>query len=179
MLEDPTQIWILGAIATTFAGVVWHQTASRPAFFAMIGCIAFTLLGTLVEYLWVTPREEVDLTLRDIMQSAEANDVRGVVGFLAPSATDTKKLAEDLMPRLDIKQARIISSVEISLDRESDPTAATAKFRGRFQALDKSRGIQGTKPLPIEVNLIRDGERWLVESFTSPEDIRSQAARLR
>ncbi len=179
LFEDPTYIWIVGAVVVTFAAVIWSQSASRAAFFGMIGAAILTLLCVAVEWLWVTPREEIRLTLGDVMESIEANDMPGVLSYLSPSATESRSLVEDLMPKLDIKKARVISGVEISLDSDENPKSAQATFRGLFQALHKSAGVQGAKPLEVEVTFVRDGERWLIESYTSPEDFRSQAAKLK
>ncbi len=179
LLEDPTYIWIIGATALTFAAVVWQQSASRAAFFGIVAAGVLTLACVAFEWLWVTPREELRLTLGDVMESIEANDMEGVLSYMSPTATESQRLVTDLMPKLDIKKARAISGVEITLDNDAHPSTGTAKFRGLFQALHKSTGVQGAKPLEVEVTFVRDGERWLVESYASPEDFRSQAAKLK
>jgi hypothetical protein len=82
-----------------------------------------------------------------------------------------------LMPELDIEKANIMSEIEITLDDEKNPTRATAKFRGFFHAKHTS-GMAGGRPFPVEVDLVREDNKWLIESFRSDDDFEVQAARL-
>ena len=71
----------------------------------------------LTSWLIETPREAVERSLYDLAATVEANDVKGALGYLAPSAdAQLRKDVETLMPLVRIDRARIIGTPEIVLE---------------------------------------------------------------
>lgn len=177
LFENPIPMLMIGAVLLTFTGVLYYSTRSVGSFVASVLVVVLTLSGLVMEQIVFTERELVEVALANITDAAEENDLERVLSCLSPTATRTKAMAEKLMPELKIEKANIMSEIEISLDDEKNPTRATAKFRGFFQAQHNS-GFAGGKPFPVEVELVRDEHRWLIEEFSSTMDFESQAAKL-
>src|SRR5690606_2539483 len=109
-----------------------------------IGIVLLLTLGGLLTEWWIeTPREQVATTLQQLLDEIETNDLPGVLSYLSPNAGDVRSDAETLMPKLKIDRANSAGEVEITLDDESNPTEATAKFKGFIVATDISSGIRG------------------------------------
>lgn len=178
LFENPIPLLMVGAVLFTFVAVLHYSTRSLGSFIGMILVGVCMLSGLVMEQLVYTEREQVEVVLSGITDAAEANDQARVLSFLSPTADETRKMVEKLMPQFEIEKANIMSDIEITLDDEKAPTSAVARFRGFFYANHKG-GMAGGKPFPVEVELRKQDNRWLIESFTSTsEDFESEAARL-
>lgn len=177
LFENPIPLLMVGAVVLTFTGVLYYSTRSVGSFVASVLVIVLTLSALVMEQIVFTERELVEVALANITEAAEENDLERVLSCLSPTATRTQKMAKRLMPELKIQKANIMSEIEISLDDEKNPKHATAKFRGFFQAQHKS-GLAGGKSFPVNVELVRDEHRWLIEDFSSTANFEVQAAKL-
>src|SRR5437762_8109167 len=136
LAENSLAIWMIGAIALTMALIVYFQTRTNGALFGVAGVILVTAALLLVSWLIETPREAVERSLYELAATVEANDVKGALGYLAPSAApQLRKDIETLMPLVRIERARIIGSPEIELEAGPNPTTATVKCRGVILAV--------------------------------------------
>ena len=179
LLENPLPIWTAGAIGLTLTAIVYFARRSPGSQIAVAVVVAATLVGVLVEWLVETPREQAHRTLLDVLDAVETNDLPAVLAHLSPQASVARSDAETLMPRLEIERANTAGAVEITLDDETDPTQATARFRGLIVATDKQSGIRGAYHDGVTVVFERAGDRWLVRECLPERDWRSEAARLR
>jgi hypothetical protein len=168
LAENALPIWVCGAIALTMAVVVFQPTRSNAALLGIISVIAVTALLLLIERFWITPREAVERTLYELADAVEANDVSKTVSFLATNADPAiRSDVETLMPLVEIERANIIGTPVIELGPGNEPTAATAKLQGIIVARIKRNGMKGGQEDELTLSLVRNGERWLVESYTS------------
>jgi len=166
LAENALPIWMGGAVALTMALVVYFQTRTNRALAGVGVVVAVTAALLVAERLMETPREAVERTLYELAATVEANDVPGALAFLAPTAAQgIRKDIETLMPLVRIERARIIGTPQIEVDDSGD--AATVRCRGVILAVNKRDGMKGGADDQLTMNWIRDGDRWLVESYTS------------
>src|SRR6188768_1040699 len=135
--ENPLTICMIGAVALAMALFVWFQTRTNGALYGVLGVTLLVAVLALTSWLIETPREAVERTLYELAATVEANDVKGTLGFLAPSANpELRKDVETLMPLVQIDRARIVGETEIELEGAKND-AATVKCRGVVFAVQK------------------------------------------
>lgn len=178
LFENPIPMLMAGIVLLTFSGVMYFTTRSVGSFLACVIIAVLTISGLVMEQIVYTPREQVEVALAGITNAAEENDMAQVLSWLSPTATKTRSMVEKLMPEFKVENANIISDIVITLDDEKNPQHATARFDGFFSATHKS-GIRGGERFPVEVELVRDEHRWLIEDFHSDRDFEAEAAKLR
>ena len=178
LFENPTVMVMVGLVLLTFSGVLYYSTKSVGSFVATVIIAVLLLCGLVMEQLVFTPREMVEATVSGICDAAEANDIERVRAFLAPSATETRKMVDSIMPRVEVEKANVFSEMEIDIDDPKNPKKATVRFEGFFQGKLKSSSTPGAGRFPVTVELIWDGQRWLIESFRSDRDFEREAAKL-
>jgi hypothetical protein len=168
LAENALPIWVCGAIALTMAFIVFQQTRTNTALLGMVAVIAVTAILLLIERLWETPREAVERTLYELAAAVEANDVPTTLSYLATSAdADIRSDVETLMPLVEIDRANILGTPQIEMASGDDPTTATARIRGIIVARIKRSGMKGGQEDELTLSLVRSGEHWLIESYTS------------
>lgn len=178
LFENPIPLLMVGIVLLTFSGVLYFTTRSIGSFLACVIIAVLTISALVMEQIVYTPREQVEVALAGITNAAEENDMQQVLSYLSPTATRTRSMVEKLMPIIDVQQANIISDIDITLDNEKNPTHATARFDGFFHGKHKS-GMPGGGKFPVEVELVLDEHRWLIEDFHSDRDFEAEAAKLR
>jgi hypothetical protein len=179
LFESMLPVLVAGAIGLTIAVMVYLSTGTRGSQIAIGVVVALTLAGLLAEWWIETPREQVATTLQQLLDAIETNDVPGVLSYLSPQAGDVRSDAETLMPKLEIERANSAGEVEITLDNESNPTEATAKFEGFIVATDISSGMRGGYNDGVTVIFERAGDRWLVRECIPEVDWRREASKLK
>ena len=146
---------------------------------AMAAIAALVGLLSLVELLLVTPREAVDLTLREIARAVEANDQAATLSYIYPLATETRADVEALMPRVEIFTARVTDTPRIEVNQNTSPMEAVANFRAFIEATVKKGGMKGVYFDEIQVRLVHSEDRWLIRDYTPAEPwrVKRNAAR--
>jgi hypothetical protein len=166
LAENALPIWVVGAIALTMALMIYFQTRNPKAFFGAGLVVLVTAALLVAERLMETPREAVERTLYELAATVEANDIPGTLAYLAPSAdSNIRTDVETLMPLVEIERARIIGTPQIEV--EPSGQTATAQLRGLILATVKQSGMKGGQDDELTLMLVRRGERWLVEDYTS------------
>jgi hypothetical protein len=165
LAENAIVIWMCGAVLVTMCGIVYYQTKAGTALLAMLVAVLATASLLVAERLIETPREAVDRTLQELADTIEANDLPGVLTFLAPSATTVRSDAETLMPLVKVNKANIIGTPEITLDLAAQPPTATAVCQGFIDATLKKNGMKGGHLDRVTIEYVLDGDRWLIESY--------------
>jgi hypothetical protein len=164
LAENSLPIWMGGAVAFTMALVVYLQTRGNTALLSMVAIVALVATLLVTERLIETPSEAVERTLYELAATVEANDVAGALRFLAPSAQGRiRKDIETRMPLVKIERARVIGAPHIQV--EADSSKATVQCRGLVIATDKRNGIKGAAEDELLIKWVRQGERWLVQSY--------------
>jgi hypothetical protein len=150
------------------AVVVFQQTRSNSALLGIMTVIAITASLLLIERFWETPREAIERTLYELADAVEANDVPKTLTYLATNADPAiRSDVETLMPLVEIERANLIGTPVIELGPGDEPTTATAQVRGIIVARIKRNGMKGGQEDELTLSLVRQGDRWLVESYTS------------
>jgi hypothetical protein len=168
LAENALPIWVCGVVALTMALVVFQQTRSNSSLLGILVVIAITAMLLLLERLWETHREAVERTLYELADAVEANDVPRTLTYLASSADPAMRTdVETLMPLVEIERANIVGTPVIELESSDEPTMATARVRGVIVARIKKSGMKGGQDDELTLSLVRSGERWFVESYTS------------
>lgn len=175
LAENALAIWIGGAVLLTMAGIVYLQLRTRGALLAMLAVVLATGALLVVEHLVETPREAVERTLFELAAAIEANDLPGVLRYIAPNARDVRSDAEALMPLVIVNKARVLGTPEIVVDESAQPLSATAKCQGFIDVTVKQNGAKGPYMDRVVIHFVADGQRWRIESYTPERDWRRAA----
>jgi hypothetical protein len=171
LVEGTLAIWMGGAVALTMALIVFVQTRTQGSMLGVLGVIAIVAVLLIASWLVVTPREAVEGSLYHLAATVEANDVQGAASYLASTAD--KEIREDietLMPLVRIERARIIGTPEIEVEPGPNPVVATVKCRGVIMAVNKRDGMKGGAEDRVVMQWVRQGDRWLIESYASQKN---------
>ena len=163
LVEDPTLVVIVAAVFAAGFLVAFLKTG-RGLYLVWLGGVALiALVLVLIERYVVTDRELIEETLLGAAAALEANDVAATLEYLSPTAEPLRSEVRRRMPSLKIEEARI-ADLRIEFSPLELPPKAIATFLGvlRFQASDVpyDRFLRR-----VTVKLVKDGERWLVESY--------------
>lgn len=175
-LENSTPIWVAGGILLTMAAIVYSSLRTTWSLVAVVVVVLLTAAGLVAEQLIQTPREQVQATLQVMFEAIEADDVPGVLSHLATSASEMRSDAQTLMPEFEIEKARLPGAVEVLIKSDA---AATVTAKVFVQVTHKKTGMRGGNFAEVDFDFIREGDRWLVESYSVSEDWRRGAAQLR
>lgn len=174
--ENPLPIWVTGAVLLTMAGVVYWQLRSGAALLAMAVVAAATGALLAMEHFVETPCEAVERALYEMADVVEANDVHGALDYVAPGASTIRSDIETLMPQVRIEKANIMGTPITNVDLAVSPPTATVTCRGLVYGTLKRNGMTGGEPVEIVLTFVQDGDRWLVQDYTSPRDWRKAVA---
>ena len=171
LAENALTVLMIGAVALAMAVFVYSQTRTNGALYGVLGVILVIISLVLTSWLMETPREAVERSLYELASRVEANDVKGALSYLAPSADpQLRKDVETLMPLVKIDRARIIGTPEISLNGGANNNSATVKCRAVIFAVNKQQGMKGGAEDHLVLKwILRDG-RWLLENYTSQKN---------
>lgn len=176
LLENSAPIWVGGAILLTMAGIVYGSLRTTGALMAMVAVVLLTIAALFAEHFYLTPREQVQAALEDLMAAVEADDVTGVLGLLAPTASNIRSDAETLMPMFEIDKARTTGTTEVLLNGEN---SAIANARVFVQVRHKKSGMRGGDFAQVQFTYTRQGERWLVGDYDVSKEWRKKASGLK
>ena len=178
LAENALPIWIGGAIALTMALIVYFQLGTRGSQLGVAAVLLITATLLLLNRLIETPREAVERTLYGLAATIEANDVPGVLNYLAFAASkDLRNDVNTLMPLVRIERARIIEGPKTEVGPNGD--WATTEFRGFILAVHKKDGMKGGGEDRFTLNWIRTDDRWLLENYTSQKNLHRAAGQPR
>ena len=163
LVEDSTLVVIAAAVFALGFLVAFLKTG-RGLYLVWLGAVALiALILVLVERYVVTDRELIENTLFGAAAALEANDVEAALEYLSPTTQPLHFEVRRRMELLKIEEARI-ADLRIKFSPLELPPKAIATFLGilKFQA----SGIPYDRLLRrVTVKLVKDGDRWLVESY--------------
>jgi ketosteroid isomerase-like protein len=177
LAENALAIWAVGAVALTMALVVYFQLGTRNSQLAVVAVVLVTAALLVVEAMIETPREAVARTVDEIAAAVRANDMPGVLSYIAPTATTLRQEIETAMPLATIERAAVLGTPQIELAPGEPPTEAFVVCRVFVQGTLKQGGMRGGQAAACTVTFARDGERWLVTDYTSDRDWRRAVGR--
>ena len=170
LAENAVAIWMGGAVLMTFALVVYFQSRSNRALGSVLIVALVTLALVAVEHFVETPREAVERTLNELADAVERNDVAATLAFIAPGASQIRSDVEVLMPQVAIEKANIIGTPATTVDMSQDPPAASVQCRGFVHGTVKRDGMTGGEFAELVITFVQDGDRWLVQDYTSDKN---------
>jgi hypothetical protein len=162
--ENPLPIWALGIVGFAIAVIVYFAKKSLGSMLAVAFVVVATAVLLFIERQVITPSEEVEQAVVDIMDAIQANDVPGVVALIDPLATKVRSDAETLMPQVKVK-ATGNSSLRVELDESASPPKATSFFRGKIDGVHSKTGARAFYFDQVEVDWQKSGDKWLVVDY--------------
>lgn len=166
LVESPWPAIFFGIIALAILAVILVRTGRGIVVLAMIGVLALTLGGVLLERLVVTERERVEETLFGAAAAIEANDLDRLMEYISPRASFSPRRARDVLRQYKFTEARI-NDVQIEINRLTSPPSAEAKMIGAFSVVDTHGQLPYTNGrLGLTVKLQLEDGRWRIISHT-------------
>lgn len=170
LAENALPIWVGGAVLLTLTLVVYAQTRTSKSLIAGLVVIVVTAALLLAEYLVETPREAVERTLYALADAVERNDMEAALEFIAPGTSNIRSDVETVMPLVTINKANVVGTPQTILHLSLDPPAASVTCRGFVHGVVKRTGMTGGDYAEVTLTFVRDGDRWLVDDYTSDRD---------
>ncbi len=174
LLESPVPALALGALAATFAGVIYSATRSGKALATLGIVMLLTLAGVAAERLIETPREQVARTLEGLFAAIEADDLPKVLTYISPEAADVRSDAQTLMPQFQVETANL-NPIEI----EADNDGASVRAKPFVLAQHRKTGMRGGDYAELQIFLTCYDDRWLVTGYAGGDEWRRGAEQLR
>lgn len=166
LVENPMPVVFCGIVVEAILGAIFLNNRRVIMLAAMAGVLVLVLVGVAVEWMIVTPREEVETTLDGLAAALEANDRTATLGYLSPSATQTRGRAQWALDRFDVGKAKV-SSLKIVINELTNPPSARASFNGSLGLKDR-RGEYppNTYTIGFTVEFRKEGDCWLLVNHT-------------
>jgi hypothetical protein len=165
-LESPWPILLVGIAAEAVLAILLLRTGQGRWLGAMLAAGLLVLLGLLTEHFVVTDRKAISNTLDAAAAAVEANDVKGLLECVSPSAGEIRNGAHQVFERFEFRKARI-HSLEITINRLTSPPTATVNF----QAIGNAKDRLGQYPYSgfaesVSVTLRHEQGRWLLADYS-------------
>jgi hypothetical protein len=166
LFENPWPIAIIGGLLAAMLTGGLLRTGRIALLWAILAVLGLTLAGVLIERRVVTPTEEVELTLHNIAAELEANEIEGVVAYIASTAPELKREARSRLRDVTIEEVKIKRNLSIVLSAGSEPNRATARFNVVIVGTDKAGALgrrQGAWFFVVQFR--KEKGIWRVESY--------------
>jgi hypothetical protein len=161
--EGPWAILLTGGVLEATLLIALVRTG-RGALVGAIAGVGLLTAGLLVlERSIVTDNERISDTLDGLAAAAVANDLDGLLSFIAPEADQVRRLATDSLRRVTIREAKIGNDLMIKITQQGGAPSALATFTGRFR-VESHREALGHDAFigRFRVGLVKQGDKWLI-----------------
>jgi hypothetical protein len=163
--EDSTPVLVLGIIAEAMLLLALVKTSRFGLLYAIAGVGIVVGAIVVIEKNTVTDTKLIRGVLDSAAAAAERNDVAAVLDLVSPASQSMRQEVTAQLPQFEIRSA-YIRGLEIKINRINNPPSATAQFFGHIEG----RLRRGTLPQDhyvarINVTLIRDKDRWLMDKY--------------
>ncbi len=167
LLESPTAVIAIGLLLVTAGAISFFQTRSVKSLGVLVLSVVLAIGGVVFERAYVTPREGVNAAVGDLFDAITTNDLPSVLRLIDTSGTAMRSDAELLMPMFRIESAGEGGEVRVELpsDPAADGAIATASLKPLIKVQHKGSGQTGAYFDKLELELIRRGDRWLLQSY--------------
>ena len=166
LFETPTYILSFGGLATACFLGGWIQLRHRILAYLTGICILLTGCLLAVEHYVITPLEEVEITLQQIAEDLESNDLPSVLQHIHSKAPDIRQLAEKEFSNYHFERISIRGKIEIQIDTSTKPYQAETKFNvvavGR---LSRSGAETLRVPRLVTVTFLKEGKQWKAVAY--------------
>ncbi|MGQ9505197.1 MAG: hypothetical protein ACUVQG_11560 [Thermogutta sp.] len=164
LFEDPTILIVVIVIAQAILGAFFLSTVKKEFLWGMAGLLV-PLAGVLVaDYLVVTDREAIELTIRYGVDALEDNDLDRVLTFLSPTAVKTRERATWALGIVKFSSIRI-SDLKIQVNRLTQPPTAEVRFFAVFRYEFKEptpEAVHDIYAARFKVLFEKVNDRWLL-----------------
>jgi hypothetical protein len=173
LFEDPTLIIVAGILIEAMLAGILVKSGRLFMLLPMAGVLALVLLGMFVEAMVVTDSEQVDVTLGQISQALESNDVKRLLAFIDPAAKRSRTDATQGLSLVRVEKAQV-SSAKITVQSTAKPPTAQADVIGKFTIKGRREALPRENfPLRFVVQFRKTGDQWLVTDYEQ-KDLRGE-----
>ena len=111
----------------------------------------------------VTDNERITAVLDGLAAAAVANDLNGVLGYIAPEAEPVRRLATASLRRVTIREAKVGNDLAIHIAQQGGAPSASATFTGRFRVESHRESLgHDTFVGRFRVELVKQAGKWLI-----------------
>ncbi len=163
LVESPWPWILVGIVVEAILAVTLVTYRRAVLLWGMVGVLAFTIAGVVVERLVVTERERAEAAMDGIVACLNANDLdRLLRDYIAPDAHGTRGRAAWAMNRVEIHRANY-HNLRVTINRLTSPITADAEFDGVVDYRDRLGEFPyGHYAARFVVELELRDNRWLV-----------------
>ena len=175
--ESPVLMIVIGLTTAALLGGLWLQTGKRFLLVFLIGVLALTAAGVILERSVETEPERIEKTLHQIARDIERNDQAALVRHIHSQATQIRQAATTEMGTYEFDQVTIKSNLQIEVDAGTEPKTATARFNvvvvGSGGGLGKHRRV----PRYVTLELKQEDGAWRVLDYAHEDPTRGYKKR--
>ena len=158
---------VLGVLIVGFCAAAFHATR-KTAFIGGIVAAVLMVGGIfLLDYLVVTPREQVKMVIDEGVLAIKANDPDHVVALLAPNAsTDIQPYVRWAFNTVKFTGARA-NDLKITINELTSPHSAKAEFYAVLLYQGKNINLPGDRyACRMIITLEKQNQKWLATGYT-------------
>jgi len=170
LFESPMLVIVIGLTTAALLGGLWLQTGKRVLLVLLVGMLALTVTGVILERSVETDREQIDSTLHRIARDIERNDRPAVLAHIHSQAADIRQAAAMETSMYVFEHVKIKSNLQIEVHAGTDPKTATATFNVVLIGTGGQLGKNSTRvPRYMILELEQEGGAWRVRNYTHKE----------
>ena len=179
--ENQLLVASAAALATLIALMIALGRRTLAALVGLGATLVAAALLILLERWIVTPSEQIQQRLSEVLDAIEANDADAVVAAIDARASAMQQEAAELMRRIDVEKTGA-TKIRVEFDNDAPSSAATVHFRGLLQGRARQGGFGGAYFDNVDVHwVLRDGT-WYMDDYTAyhrgqPIDARRETLR--
>ena len=169
-LESPIPILIIGVLVVAALGVAFSQTGRALFLLIIVGVVALTGVGVLIESMAVTEVERIEQVLYGTMESLESNRPAdasdGVLTFISTTeeADHTRREARRALKFATFESINL-SKLEIQVIETTSPPTALVTFTLMAKGKIRIGGLgefSRSPPMHFEIELRRESGEWKI-----------------
>jgi hypothetical protein len=165
IFEGPWPILLTGVIFEAILVIALVRTGRGALLWGVVGVGVLTGGLLVLERAIVTDNELIRETLDGICSAAETNDAAAVLVYVAPDAESVRRLVNDGLRQVTIKEASIGGDLAIQITRQGEQPMALAKFTGHIRAVARREALgRDMFVARFSVGLVKQQGKWLVTS---------------
>ena len=173
LYESPFTIILLGAAVSLLLGVIWASTGRREWICGLLVWLVVVGGMLVTERIVITDREQIPLTLQQIINDVKSNDRKKVFTHIYSGASQLKQKAEAELPSYQFKTLRLTKIHSLVIDAKQKPKQAIIEFNilasGNFSAPGIGElSFTEEQPIPRFIRLTFRQETngtWQVEDY--------------
>ncbi|MCH2126868.1 MAG: hypothetical protein MK165_18890 [Pirellulaceae bacterium] len=163
--EPPLVVAVGGVLFSLVIGWIGLKTRRRALLILAAVTLLLSLAAIVVEQIIISDEESLQRTLQNCIATLEANDLEGVLGFVALDAKNLRTMIKTSMARLDIERV-VLKRVHRIEVRDVNPKTAVLEFNVVGVGRDK-QGRWGSRRYPrfCTVTFVQAGQTWTIRDF--------------